>query len=239
MAQQHTLPLENANFTYGFNTEFLHKLLPYWKNQYDWRAREKFLNQYPQFLVNVQGLDIHFIEVRPQQQKNVRTVPLLLLHGWPGSVREFYRMIPMLTTPRDGIQFHLIIPSLPGYGFSQGATKPGLGATQITTVMKNLMLTIGFKKWVVQGGDWGSVISQNMAVLYPQHLIGMHSNLCSYMSLKTVILTVLGSYYPSLVVEPEYAHLMYPQSEKLKYMIEESGYFHLQASKPDTIGTYE
>ncbi|XP_044731923.1 juvenile hormone epoxide hydrolase 1-like isoform X1 [Chrysoperla carnea] len=234
--QEHTLPLQDANFTYGFNTDYLYNVIDFWRNQYDWRQREKFLNQYPHFITNVQGLDIHFMHIKPKITKNVKVLPLLLLHGWPGSIREFYRAIPLLITPRDGYVFEVIVPSLPGYGFSEGATKKGLGSSQVAVVMKNLMLKLGFKKFVVQGGDWGGVIAQNIATLFPENLIGMHSNMCSINTPATFLLTLIGSVFPRLVVEKEYEHLIYPYSSTFKHLLEESGYMHLQATKPDTIG---
>lgn len=100
-------------------------------------------------------------------------LPLLLLHGWPGSVREFYDLIPLLTTPRKDVNFvfEVIAPSLPGYGFSEGASKPGLGAAQVAVVMKNLMERIGFKKFYAHGGDWGAVIVSHMGVLFPKRCV--------------------------------------------------------------------
>lgn len=234
--QEHTLPLQDANFTYGFNSDYLYNVIDFWRNQYDWRQREKFLNQYPHFITNVQGLDIHFMHVKPKITKNVKVLPLLLLHGWPGSIREFYRAIPLLTTPRDGYVFELIVPSLPGYGFSEGATKRGLGSSQVAVVMKNLMLKLGFKKFVVQGGDWGGLIAQSIATLFPENLIGMHSNMCSVNTPATFLLTLIGSVFPRLVVEKEYEHLIYPYGSTFKHLLEETGYLHLQATKPDTIG---
>lgn len=99
-----------------------------------------------------------------------QVIPLLLLHGWPGSVREFYEIIPLLTTPRSSIDFvfEVIAPSLPGYGYSQGASKPGMGAAHMGAVFDHLMARLGFKKYFVQGGDWGSVIGQSIAILYPE-----------------------------------------------------------------------
>ena len=100
----------------------------------------------------------------------MEVIPLVVLHGWPGSVREFYDLIPLLTTPRKDINFvfEVIAPSLPGYGFSEGAHRPGMGAAQIGVVIHKLMQRLGFQSYYVQGGDWGSIIGRNMALLYPQ-----------------------------------------------------------------------
>lgn len=118
----HDKPLEGIGFQYGFNNNYLKKVVNYWANEYDFAKREKFLNQYPQFKTNIQGIDIHYLHVKPKlTNKNVKVYPLLLLHGWPGTVVEFYKSIPLLTTPRNDANFvfELVIPSLPGYGYSQ------------------------------------------------------------------------------------------------------------------------
>lgn len=108
--------LEGAKHNYGMNTNLLTTIVNFWKKTYNWRERETFLNKFPQFKVNIQGLNIHYIHVKPKQTKGVKVLPLMLLHGWPGSVREFYEIIPFLTTPRkkSNIVFEVIVPSLPG-----------------------------------------------------------------------------------------------------------------------------
>lgn len=108
--------MEGVQQHYGMNTNLLTKIVEFWKTKYNWREREKFLNQYPQFKVNIQGLNIHYIHVKPKAIKGVKVLPMLLLHGWPGSVREFYEIIPILTTPQKGnkFAFEVIVPSLPG-----------------------------------------------------------------------------------------------------------------------------
>lgn len=109
-------PLEGVKHHYGINTNLLKNIIDFWKTKYDWRKQEKFLNKYPQFKTNIQGLNIHYIHVKPTATKGQKVLPLLLLHGWPGSVREFYEIIPLLTTPQAGrdFVFELIVASLPG-----------------------------------------------------------------------------------------------------------------------------
>lgn len=116
--------MESVGFEYGFNNNYLKKVVDHWQNKYDFAAKQNYLNQYPQFKTNIQGLDIHFVHVKPQKTTGVVVIPLLLLHGWPGSFVEFYKVIPLLTKPRTGTNFvfELIIPSLPGYGYSQVIT---------------------------------------------------------------------------------------------------------------------
>lgn len=111
-------PLEGVDFQYGFNTDTLKKIINFWRNDYKWKERETYLNKYPQFKTQIQGLDIHYIHVKPKLTQDVKkSVPLLMLHGWPGSVREFYEIIPLLTEkPLNGADFvfEVIVPSLPG-----------------------------------------------------------------------------------------------------------------------------
>lgn len=109
-------PIENAAQIYGMNSKLLETIVEYWKTNYDWKEREKFLNQYPQFRVSIQGLKIHYLHVKPTNIEGLKVVPLLLIHGWPGTVREFYEIIPLLTTPQSNrdFVFEIIAPSLPG-----------------------------------------------------------------------------------------------------------------------------
>lgn len=233
-------PLEGIQQQYGMNTNLLKEIVEFWKTEYKWREREQFLNKYPQFKTNIQGLNIHFIHVKPKTTNNVKVLPLLLLHGWPGSVREFYEIIPKLTTPRknQNFVFEVIVPSLPGYGFSDPAVRPGLGAAQMATVFNNLMSRLGFQKYYVQGGDWGSVVGASLATYYPDNVLGLHSNMCQGGQGPMAMLQLfIGTYIPSLVVDKEYQDRMYPLSEKIfQNILLESGYFHIQATKPDTVG---
>ncbi|KAJ8877465.1 hypothetical protein PR048_021920 [Dryococelus australis] len=235
-----TPPLEGIGFEYGFNSKYLQDVVQYWRDKYDWRQRENFLNSLPQFKTYVDGLDMHFIHVKPKNvPANTRVLPLLLLHGWPGSIREFYSIIPLLTTPRSGVDFvfEVVVPSLPGYGFSQGAAKPGLGPAHIAIVMKNLMKKLGFDKFFAQGGDWGSLISSNLAALYKKDILGIHLNFCGSRSPISNLKWMLGSLWPTLIVDEKYVDRMYPVSTKFAYLLKESGYMHIQSTKPDTVAT--
>jgi juvenile hormone epoxide hydrolase len=118
----------------------------------------------------------------------------------------------------------------------QGASKPGMGVAQVAVVMKNLMDRLGHKKFVVQGGDWGALIGNHMSVLYPEAVYGFHTNMPAVQSPLSMIMILVGSLFPSLVMEKDQIAYMYPLSEKFAYIIEEMGYFHIQATKPDTVG---
>ncbi|CAD0205920.1 unnamed protein product [Chrysodeixis includens] len=233
-----TPPLEGVAFEYGFNTNQIEDWLKYWAEKYNFTERENFLNQFPHYKTYIQGLDIHFIRVTPKVSKEVEVVPLLMTHGWPGSVREFYEAIPLLTTQRPGYNFvfDLIMPSIPGYGFSQGAVRPELGMPEVAVIFKNLMNRLGYEKFNVQGGDWGAGIASTISTLFPDVILGHHSNLLSSRHSSANKKLFLGAYFPSLYVEPHLADRMYPLSSFFAYVLEESGYMHLQATKPDTIG---
>lgn len=231
-------PLEGVGFKYGFNSKQLDSWLKYWAEEYPFAERQKFLNQYPHFKTNIQGLNIHFMRITPKVPKDVEIVPLLLLHGWPGSVREFYEAIPHLTAVSKDRNFALeiIAPSLPGYGFSDAAVRPGLAAAEVAVIFKNLMARLGYKQYYVQGGDWGALIGSAMATFFPKEIIGFHSNMALTLSPAATFLEFVGALFPSLIVEPELANRLYPLSEKYSTLLEELGYMHIQATKPDTVG---
>ncbi|KAG5881782.1 hypothetical protein JTB14_033142 [Gonioctena quinquepunctata] len=236
-----TPPLEGIQQQYGMNTKLLKVVIDFWKSKYNWREREKFLNKFPQFMINIQGLDIHYIHLKPKVQIGVRVLPLLLLHGWPGSLKEFYDILPKLTTPqkdRDFV-FEVVAPHIPGYGFSMGAVKPGLGAAQIALVFKNMMHQLGFKKFHTQGGDLGSIILHHLSVLYPDSVLGFHSNMCIVFTPLFILKSYFSSFYPSFswwYIKPGHYDRVHPLKEYLMKGLRESGYLHIQASKPDTIG---
>ncbi|CAG9826364.1 unnamed protein product [Diabrotica balteata] len=231
-------PLDGVKQNYGMITNLLKTIVDYWKNKYDWRQREKFFNQYPQFTTNIQGLNIHFLHVKPAETKGLKVFPMLMLHGWPGSIREFYEIIPLLTKPQKGrdFVFELIIPSLPGYGFSEAAEVPGLNPPHIAIIMKNLMARLGFQKYYLQGGDWGAAIVSNLASLFPEKVLGVHSNMCVVNSFLSNLKLALGSFMPSLIIEADKQHLVYPRMKIFGNLLLETGYMHLQSTKPDTVG---
>ncbi|CAH2098058.1 unnamed protein product [Euphydryas editha] len=231
-------PLEGVGFEYGFNTKQIDAWVKYWSEEYKFAEREKFFNKFPQYKTNIQGLDIHFIRVKPQVKPSVTVIPLLLMHGWPGSVREFYEAIPLLTKQASGYDFafEVVVPSLPGYGFSDAAVRPGLGPAQIAVVFKNLMNRLGHKKFYIQGGDWGAIIGSNMATLFQNEVLGFHSNMLFVQNGCAHFRNLIGAFFPSLIVESHLADRMYPLSKFFAYLMEEFGYLHIQATKPDTVG---
>ncbi|CAG5080810.1 Similar to EH2: Juvenile hormone epoxide hydrolase 2 (Ctenocephalides felis) [Cotesia congregata] len=232
-------PLKGTGWSYGTNGTFLKKnIVDYWLNKYDFKKRLAYLNKYDQFKTNIQGLDIHFIHVKPKNTQGKNVLPLLILHGWPGSVREFYELIPMLTSPQadHDFVFEVIAPSLPGFGFSSSAVRPGLGAKEMAVVMMNLMRRLSFDKFYTQGGDWGAKICGQMATLFPEHLLGIHLNYCYLAEWKSVFKIFLYSFFPSLLLPKEDHHLLYPMKKHFFKTLLETGYLHIQATKPDTVG---
>ncbi|XP_012286942.1 juvenile hormone epoxide hydrolase 1 [Orussus abietinus] len=234
-------PLEGAAWTYGISSKYLDTIVKFWQEKYNWSQRLELLNKYPQYTTNIQGLNIHFYHVKPviPKDRKLKVFPLLMVHGWPGSIVEFQKIIPLLTTPREDqdFVFELVLPSLPGYGFSDPAARPGMTTTAMAVIFKNLMTRLGFDKFYVQGGDWGSAITADLAILFPERVIGVHSNMCMSMATSVYIWTAIGSFIPSLVVDKDHYSRMYPISYHWSRVLEESGYMHIQASKPDTVGT--
>lgn len=165
-------------------------------------------------------------------------VPMLLLHGWPGSVREFYDIFPLLTQPQphSPYLFEVIAPSLPGFAWSEGARRVNFGPAEIAVVVRNLMLRVGHERFVVQGGDWGSIVGSNVATLFPENVLGYHSNFCVLRSTLSTVKLLVASLYPRAFLDEAYESFVFPLGAHFKQTLMMSGYFHLQATKPDTIG---
>jgi pimeloyl-ACP methyl ester carboxylesterase len=168
-----------ADASQGVQLATMQNLARYWTTVYDWRACEARLNALPQFVTEIDGLDIHFIHVR---SKHEGALPLIVTHGWPGSVVEQLKIIDPLTNPTAhgasaSDAFDLVIPSLPGYGFSGKPTTTGWDPVRIARAWIVLMQRLGYTRYVAQGGDWGNAITEMMAVLAPPELLGIHTNM--------------------------------------------------------------
>ena len=171
--------LPDVGWDRGVPVAYLKELAEYWRTSYDWRAAEARLNRYPQFSTEIDGADIHFLHVRSPEPD---ALPLLLTHGWPGSVAEFLDVIGPLSDPRahggdPADAFHLVIPSIPGYGFSRPLPEAGWDVPRIANAWAELMRRLGYDRYAAQGGDAGSPISLALATIHPDHVVGVHVNM--------------------------------------------------------------
>ena len=167
------------DWSQGLPLSYAQELTTYWLEEYDWRAREAYYNQFPQFKVNLQGLDIHFLHAK-SPVADAR--PLLMTHGWPGSIVEFHKIVEPLTNPElhggtAADAFHVVAPSLPGYGFSDKPTQPGWGVEKIAEVWDELMRVIGYNRYFAQGGDWGSAVTTAIGIQDRGACKGIHVNM--------------------------------------------------------------
>jgi pimeloyl-ACP methyl ester carboxylesterase len=209
----------------GVPVAYLRELADYWSTSYDWRAAEAEINQYPQWMTEIDGTNVHFLHVR-SPETDAR--PLLMSHGWPGSFVEFLDVIGPLTDPaRHGGDpadaFHLVIPTLPGFGFS-GRAEPGWNTGRIARAWAELMSRLGYDRYIAQGGDAGAVISLQLALMDPDHMAGVHVNmLMTFPSGNPAELADL--------TETDQARL----GKMAKFDDELSGYMKLQATRPQTL----
>ena len=170
-----------ADDSQGVRLKTMQELASYWAKDYDWRKCEAKLNALPQFITEIDGLDIHFIHVR---SKHDNALPLIVTHGWPGSIIEQLKIIDPLSDPTAhgasaADAFHVVIPSLPGYGFSGKPTAPGWNPVSIARAWATLMQRHGYTRYVAQGGDWGNAVSEVMALQEPPGLLGIHTNMAA------------------------------------------------------------
>jgi pimeloyl-ACP methyl ester carboxylesterase len=168
-----------TDFSQGVPSATIQKLARYWANEYDWRKVEAKFNSYPQYITEIDGVDIHFIHVR---SKHENALPIIVAHGWPGSIVEQLKIIDPLIDPtahggKASDAFHVVIPSMPGYGYSGKPTTTGWDPARIGRAYAELMKRLGYTQYVAQGGDWGAVVVQQMATLGHPELIGIHTNM--------------------------------------------------------------
>ncbi|MFP6654745.1 MAG: epoxide hydrolase [Myxococcota bacterium] len=167
------------DWSQGTPQRYLKEVCEYWRTEYDWRDREQRLNLFSQFRTNLNGLDIHFIHVKSAEPN---ATPLIMTHGWPGSIVEFQKVIGPLSDPvahggKAEDAFHVICPSLPGYGFSDKPQEIGWGVEKIADTWAALMARLGYDRYVAQGGDWGAIVTSCVGAQDPSHCLGIHLNM--------------------------------------------------------------
>jgi pimeloyl-ACP methyl ester carboxylesterase len=218
--------LPGVGWSRGVPLSYLKELAEYWGTRYDWRRHEARLNSFPQFTTEIDGQRIHFLHVRSPERG---ALPLVLTHGWPGSVVEFIELIEPLTNPRahggePSAAFDLVIPSLPGFGFSGPTREPGWHVSRIAGAWAELMRRLGYSRYGVHGGDFGAPISRQVGMIDREHVAGVH-------------VTAVFSATPSRAD----ADLQNPAEQRslqarARYMLDLSGYMYIQATRPQTLG---
>jgi epoxide hydrolase len=209
-------PLPGPPWTAGLDRDWLRLFCQYWRTSYDWRQHEARLNRIQQFKAEVDGVDIHFMHVKA---RGAGGLPLLLLHGWPGSIIEFEEILSPLADPiAHGLNepaFELVIPSIPGFGFSGKPVEPGWGADRIARAFHTLMTNVlGIRRYGLQGGDWGTIIATRLASLFPGDLAGLHLN--------------MPFAYPPSGEDPHVPAFT-------SVMEAETGYLRVQSTRPDAL----
>lgn len=214
--------INNDKWETGTNVTYLKELCDYWMNNYNWQKNETFLNSFSHFKASIDGEGLHFIH---EKGKGNNSVPLLLIHGYPDSFVRFLKIIPLLTAAdENGFSFDLVIPSIPGFGFSDIPGEPGMDPQRIGLLFTKLMKEeLGYSGFFVHGGDWGSTITEQMALGSPPHLRGIHLTEIPWHHLFTMS--------PDQLTEPEKKYLQEGQQWSQK----EGGYSIIQSTKPQSL----
>jgi pimeloyl-ACP methyl ester carboxylesterase len=209
---------------------YLRELAEYWRSGFDWRAAEARLNSYSQYTTEIDGQKIHFLHVKSPEPN---ATPLLLIHGWPGSIVEFLHVIGPLSDPRghgeaNALAFDLVIPSLPGLGFSGPVTEPGWNSRRIASAFAELMRRLGYERYGAQGGDYGAFVAPDLGRVDPEHVIGVHVNAAT-----------MGFIPFGDIPETDLAALTPTDKERLQrmqnFLAEGNGYFQIQSTRPQTL----
>ena len=217
--------VRDAGWAYGANLGYMRELVEYWLDAYDWRAQEAMLNRMPQYRADVDGRLIHFIHAHAARED---ALTLVLTHGWPGSIMEFYKVVEPLTHPQrhggDAADaFHIICPSLTGYAWSEPWLVPGCDIKMVAERQVKLLAGLGIERYGVQGGDWGGLVSPDMALLAPDKVFGVHLNMCSTASTDDAQEALAQGVMPGR------------SSISREYYFEHRGYAVIQSLKPDQL----
>jgi pimeloyl-ACP methyl ester carboxylesterase len=213
-----------VTWAYGSDVAYMRELVGYWQGDFDWRAEEARLNAFPQYKVPLHGIDVHFLHV---PGKGPDPMPLLLAHGWPGSVFEFLELIPRLTDPArfggdSADAFTVVAPSLPGYGLSFAPGQARFGVEAIADCLADLMTVLGYERFAAQGGDWGAFVASCLGHAHAERMIGIHINL----------LPIRRD--PNMVADPTPEERRY-LSDLATFLKEETGYQWIQGTRPQTL----
>lgn len=212
--------LKNSGWENGTNLSYMKELCEYWLHNFDWRKVEAEINLYPNFITDIDGYKIHFLHIKG---KGRRSVPLIISHGWPGSFLEMMKLIPLLTSDTD-FSFDLVIPSIPGFGFSEKITSTGCNSRFVARIWHKLMNELGYEKYAAQGGDIGAGISTWLALQHSEAMIGLHLNFIS------------GSYHPFIHEGAQLSEEEIQYQQKIvEWSQKEGAYSHLHATKPNTL----
>lgn len=219
--------IADTTWEYGTDSSYLAELIAYWQNDFDWKKQESELNQFDQFKTEIDGLDMHFIH---QRSENPNAIPLMIVHGWPGSVAEFSKIVGPLTDPVAhggdiADSYHVIAPSLPGFGFSQRPSEPGYSPEKIAHILAGLMERLGYEQYAIAGGDWGAIINRHLANNYSERLLGLHSNM---------VLAGPPADEAQRDDVPEAVSSL--RTARTAYMQNEVGYQRIQGTKPQSLG---
>jgi microsomal epoxide hydrolase len=215
--------LDGISWEYGTDLDYLRELLDYWQQDFDWRQQEARLNQFDHFKTEVQGLDLHFIHQRSERSN---AIPLLLVHGWPGSISEFTEILEPLSNPDDSdVAFHVIAPSLPGFGFSEKPSDTGYSPERMALILAGLMEKLGYERYAIAGGDWGAIINRHLANHFPERLMGLHSNMI-----------LAGPPADEAQREQVTAEEAEARANRQAYMANEVAYQQIQGTKPQSLG---
>eukprot|EP00026_Physarum_polycephalum_P004580 Phypoly_transcript_04602.p1 GENE.Phypoly_transcript_04602~~Phypoly_transcript_04602.p1 ORF type:complete len:449 (+),score=62.33 Phypoly_transcript_04602:650-1996(+) len=233
--------VEEDKWVRGTLPHFTKDLVEYWQNGFDWEKQVNYLNSYDQYVTNIFGLDVHFVHVKAKKNKDTQVLPLLLLHGWPGSFFEFYGAIPYLTDPGksgSNLAFDVVVPSLPGFGFSEPTRKKGLSGSAISQIFAKLMERLGYTSYIAQGGDYGSFFARMMPTYDPDHCIGVHLNMFMtptpwYAPFQMTLAYLLG---PGAVFTEHQHNRFFPLANYFKEVAQQTGYMHIQATRPYSLG---
>ena len=219
--------IPGSSWEYGTELRYIEELLDYWQTDFDWPAHQDALNKFDHYKTILDDIDLHFIH---QKSDRADAIPLLLVHGWPGSISEFQKIIPALTNPEQyggnsSDAFHVTAPSLPGFGFSSAPETSGFGPEQMALTFAALMERLGYERYALAGGDWGAIINRHLANHYPERLIGLHSNM--------VLANPPSDSARRDFVPPDEAARV---EARRSFMLNEVGYQQIQGTKPQTLG---